>query len=450
MSTASQVKRVFAELTRYPEEILDPEADLEADLGIDSVKRVEIIGRLREVMALPPDLAIPERGLNSISAVSRFIEESLRGSGVAPARALASAPAPAPAPASAPRPAPQDGLSWAERALPPLPPAAAPVVQERPAPRPSLPAAPTVTPAPPPAGGATADSALRAVVLDTLIEVLEEARARLGGASRGAASPQARPAAAAFGQDFRGRVALVTGSGRGFGAALALTLARQGCSVVINSFRSRERGEALAARIRAEGGDALHCWGSVARTDALERIFGEIGNRYGGLDFFVSNASDGVLAPTEQITEEHWDRAFQSNVVALHKGALLARPLMRARGGGRIVAMSSTGAHRVTQFYTCMGPVKAAVESLVRYLAVELGPDNIQVNALAAGPLYGDVLRQFPDSEQLTRYWESRSVTGRLGTEEVIIGPLLSLLAPGSSAITGAVLQVDHGGALRI
>lgn len=382
MSAADQVRRVFADLTRYPEEILDSHADLEADLGIDSVKRMEILGRLREVLALPADLAIPERGLNSIAAVTAFVEQAL---GATSAQVAAQPPAP-------PQPAP---------------------------PRPAPPVAAPPQPAPPPRAWAPPSRA---------------------SAPRAEAAPQG----------LAGRIALVTGSGHGVGAVLAEALAAQGCRVVINSFHSRERGEATAARIREAGGDAIHLWASVVKSDHRERLFGEIGARFGGLDIFVSNASNGLIAPTEQITEQHWEKAWRTNVVALHQGALLARPLMRARGGGKILCISSPGAQSVIEHFSCMGPAKAAMEALVRYLAVDLGPDNIQVNALSAGPVYGELLGKYPDQERLIPFWESRAVAGRIIDADELVTPALHLLSSVSDAITGAVLRVDHGGALRI
>lgn len=441
MSTAAQVRRVFADLTRYPEDILDPGADLEADLGIDSVKRVEIMGRLREALALPAELRLPDRGLNTIGAITQFLDDALRGA-APPAPALAPTPVPVVAPGAA-------GLAWAERVALPAEPAA----RRAPAPTPSP--TPVAVPAPAPAPAAPAPlpppGDLRAVVVDTLIDVLQETRARLDGGPAPRAMPRAAPRAVLSGApDLRGRTALVTGSGHGLGAVLASALARQGCTVVVNSFHSRERGEATAARIRAEGGDAVHIWASVAQAEQRRRLFAEVGERYGGLDIFVSNASNGLIAPTDQITEEHWEKAFRTNVVALHQGALLARPLMRARGGGKILCISSPGAGRVIEHFSCMGSVKAAQESLVRYLAVELGPENIQVNAISAGPLYGELLNKYPNADRLIPYWETRSAVGRLNTEEEIVGPALSLLSPMSDVITGAVLQVDHGGSLRI
>src|SRR5205085_2083682 len=107
-----------------------------------------------------------------------------------------------------------------------------------------------------------------------------------------------------------------------------------------------QRGDETTAEIVAAGGKAVHLWGSVVNPAHLQGIFQEIENRFGGLDFFVSNASNGILAPVAQIRPEDWDRAFRTNVIGLHQAALLAADQMRRRGGGKIVALSSIGAQR--------------------------------------------------------------------------------------------------------
>jgi NAD(P)-dependent dehydrogenase (short-subunit alcohol dehydrogenase family) len=206
---------------------------------------------------------------------------------------------------------------------------------------------------------------------------------------------------------FAGRIALVTGSGHGLGKVIAQQLGGLGATVVVNSFHSRARGEDTAAQINSAGGHAFHVWGSVANSSHLEKIFDEVGERFGSLDYFISNASNGVLARLKDVTPEHWERAFRTSVVALHQGALLAAQLMGRRGGGKIVAISSNGSQRFLDYFGCMGPVKAAVECLVRYLAVELGPENIQVNGVSAGPICGELLEKYPDYDKLRPRWEA-------------------------------------------
>jgi NAD(P)-dependent dehydrogenase (short-subunit alcohol dehydrogenase family) len=251
----------------------------------------------------------------------------------------------------------------------------------------------------------------------------------------------ARPAAPGT---LAGKIALVTGSSRGIGKAVARRLAEEGAQVIVNSFHSRDRGEQTAAEIIARGGKALHVWGSVANPAHLERMFAEVGAKCGGLDYFISNAGAGVFAPLADVTAEHWDRAFRTNVVALHRGAYLAAQLMRRRGGGRIVAVSSVGAHLCFEHFGCIGPVKAAEESLARYLATELAADNIQVNAVSAGPVLGELLDGFPSRPR----WEHVAPRRRLNSAEEVVEAVLFLLT--AAGTNGTVLPVDAGVGLRV
>ena len=245
-------------------------------------------------------------------------------------------------------------------------------------------------------------------------------------------------------------MAFVTGSGHGLGKAIAQLLAESGAEVVVNSFHSRDRGEETAAEIVAAGGKAVHLWGSVAQPEQLKGLFAEIERRHGHLDFFVSNASNGIIAPLDQVTPEQWERAFRTNVVALHQGALHAARLMKPRGGGRIVCLSSPGAHQYIDQFGCMGPIKAALESLTRYLAVDLGSHNIQVNCVSAGPVYGDLLNHYPDHQRLIPYWESITPGQRLGNEQSIARVVRFLLSPESAMMNGSVVLVDGAGSIRV
>ena len=139
-----------------------------------------------------------------------------------------------------------------------------------------------------------------------------------------------------------GRVALVTGSGRGVGRTIVRLLAKRGATVIVNSFHSRELGEQTAAEINAEGGRAVHIWGSVANPDHVDEMFREIDRQF-GLDILVCNASDGRIGSFLELTPEDWDRAFRTNVSGHHRCAVRAAELMRPRGGGSIVTMSRGG-----------------------------------------------------------------------------------------------------------
>lgn len=247
-----------------------------------------------------------------------------------------------------------------------------------------------------------------------------------------------------------GKIALVTGSGHGIGATIAEKLAALGAQVIVNSFHSRQRGEATVERIRQQGGKALHLWGSVAKQDHLEHLFSQIEAQFGGLDFFIHNASNGLIAPLQEIQPNHWEKAFRTNVVGLHQGALMAARLMKPRGGGNIIALSSPGAQRTIEHFGCMGPVKAAVESLVRYLAIDLKPQGIAVNAISAGPVQGELLQKYPDADRLIPQWEQLSLGSELITAEEVTHAVLYLLSPLASKISGSVHLLDGTIALSL
>jgi NAD(P)-dependent dehydrogenase (short-subunit alcohol dehydrogenase family)/acyl carrier protein len=469
---SEMVVAIIAEVTRYPRDILLPEASLEEDLGIDSVKRAEILAVLRSRLELPEPTeadraAAPPRTVGDVVvAVASFL-----GKASAPAH---SAPAPASPAAALPDVLESDEVERAIVADGALDERIVDIIAE-------------VTRYPrdlfkPEADleedlgfnavqRATIFAALRSrlqLVLpdqaplpavrtfgDVLSLVQQLSAATPTAAPRPAASPVARNDHAperqphvAVAKPFTGKVALVTGSGHGLGKAIAAHLAGLGATVVINSFHSRQRGEDTAAEIVAGGGQAVHLWGSVTNAAHLEQIFGEIERRWGGLDFLISNASNGILAPMKDIQPDHWDRAFRTNVVGLHQAALLAAPLMRRRGGGKIVALSSVGAQRYLDYLGCIGVVKAAVESLVRYLAVELGGDNIQVNAVSAGPVYGELMEKYPDLEKLRPRCEALTPRKRLNDEQEVAEAITFLLS--SSGMSGSVLLLDAGGCQRI
>lgn len=240
-----------------------------------------------------------------------------------------------------------------------------------------------------------------------------------------------------------GKVALITGSGHGVGAETARTLAREGCAVIVNSFHSRQRGEDLARELTDEGCEVTHIWASVAQAPQLDRMFGEIRDRYGRLDYFVSNASNGFVGLLHQITPEMWERSYRTNVMGFHRGAILAAELMTR--GGRIITLSSPGARWTFEFFACQGTVKAAVEALARHLAVELAPRNIHVQAVSCGPIHGEQLRSFPDHDKWLPWLEARSAGNKIITETEIARLVLKLLTdPVPAASSGTLIEMDR------
>jgi enoyl-[acyl-carrier protein] reductase III len=240
-----------------------------------------------------------------------------------------------------------------------------------------------------------------------------------------------------------GKVALVTGASRGIGRAIAQKLASAGCDVAVNYYNSAEEAEALCAEIRGMGRHACALQASVGIPDSVEDMFVEFGKHFERLDILVSNAASGVLKPALEMTLKHWRWCLETNALALNLLAQSAVPLMR--DGAGIIAMSSLGASRAMPDYGFIGASKAALESLVRTLAQELGPRRIRVNAVSAGVVDTDALRYFPNREELLANFARRTPAGPVLTPQDVAGAVYLLCLPEAAMITGHTLVVDGG-----
>jgi enoyl-[acyl-carrier protein] reductase III len=240
-----------------------------------------------------------------------------------------------------------------------------------------------------------------------------------------------------------GKVALVTGASRGIGRAIAQKLASAGCDVAVNYYNSAEEAEALCAEIRALGRRAYALQASVGIPDSVDDMFVEFGKDFDHLDILVSNAASGVLKPALEMTLKHWRWCLETNALALNLLAQRSVSLMPA--GARIIAMSSLGASRAMPDYGFIGASKAALESLVRTLAQELGPRQIRVNAVSAGVVDTDALRYFPNREELLANFAHRTPAGPVLTPQNVAGAVYLLCLPEAAMITGHTLVVDGG-----
>jgi len=246
---------------------------------------------------------------------------------------------------------------------------------------------------------------------------------------------------------FAGKIALVTGSGRGIGRGIAEHFATLGSSVVINYFRNRGSAEETAAAVEAAGSEALVVKANVGEIDDIETLFSAIKERFGGLDIFVNNAASGYNKPAMEQRPKSWDWVMNINARAFLFAAQQAVPLMEARGGGSIVAISSPGAQRVIEDYVMVGTSKAALDALTRYLAVELAPMNIRVNGISPGVVETDILQhfqQFATEGFLDRVVEN-TPAGRLVTAEDVANVVAFLCSPQAEMIRGQIIQVDGG-----
>jgi enoyl-[acyl-carrier protein] reductase III len=240
-----------------------------------------------------------------------------------------------------------------------------------------------------------------------------------------------------------GKVALVTGAARGIGRAIALELGAAGCDVIANYYSSHAEAESLCAELSAMGRRAVAPQANVADPASVDEMFAAFRDSFPRLDIVVSNAASGVLRPAAELTLKHWRWCLETNALAFHLLAQRAAPLMPA--GGRIVALSSLGASRALPDYAFVGASKAALESLVRSWASELGPRRILVNTVSAGLVDTDALAAFPGRAAMLSEFARRTPLSRPLAPADVARAVYLLCLPQSDAITGQSIVVDGG-----
>jgi enoyl-[acyl-carrier protein] reductase III len=249
---------------------------------------------------------------------------------------------------------------------------------------------------------------------------------------------------------FENQLALVTGSGRGIGRAIALRLAAGGADIVVNFFRNRGPAEATAEAVRALGRRALVVKADVGVAAGIETLFAAVEEEFGVLDILINNAASGYNRPVMFQKIKGWDWTLNINARAALFCSQRAAPLMQRRGGGHIVSISSPGSFRVLPEYVVVGASKAALEALTRYLAVELAPFNINANAVSPGVVDTEALTHFSALQERDLNAESRKSipAGRLVTPEDVAGVVAFLCSPAAQMIRGQTILIDGGYAL--
>ncbi|HAY85896.1 MAG TPA: enoyl-[acyl-carrier-protein] reductase FabL [Chloroflexi bacterium] len=248
-------------------------------------------------------------------------------------------------------------------------------------------------------------------------------------------------------QTFKDKTVLITGSGRGIGRGIALHFARMGADVVVNFFRNRKPAEETAAEIEKLGRKALVVKANVGDIEAIQDLFTQTKETFGGLDIFVSNAASGYNRPVMEQKVKGWDWTMDINARAFLFASQQAVALMETRGGGHIIAITSPGGERVMPEYVIVGASKAALNALTRYMAVELAEKNIRVNAVSPGVVATDVIQYFEtlSEEGVLEKIAAATPAGRLITPEDVAGVVAFLCSPEAEMIRGQVITVDGG-----
>jgi len=239
------------------------------------------------------------------------------------------------------------------------------------------------------------------------------------------------------------KVAMVTGSSRGLGKAIAIELAKKGYDIVVNYARSRSAAEETVKEIEALGRRAIMIRANVGDVKKLRVMFEQVKEEFGRLDVFVSNAASGVLRPIMELEETHWDWTMNINAKAMLFGAQEAAKLMDK--GGKIIGVSSLGSIRYLENYTTVGVSKAAIESITRYLAVELAPMGIAVNTVSGGALDTEALKHFPNREELLEDARVNTPAGRMVEIDDMVKTTMFLISDDSDMIRGQTIIVDGG-----
>jgi enoyl-[acyl-carrier protein] reductase III len=238
---------------------------------------------------------------------------------------------------------------------------------------------------------------------------------------------------------FDGKAVLVTGGSRGIGREIARRFAELGAArVAIGYLRNDRAAEEAAGEIEALGAEAVLVRGNVSSAKVAEQVAA-----LGPLDVLVHNAATGVARSALETEDKHFDWTMAANARALLALARAAVPAMPS--GASIVALSSLGSQRVLDNYVLVGASKAALEAIVRHLAVELAPRGIRVNAVSAGVVETAALDAFPNREQMLSWSLARTPAGRLVEPGDIAGAVCFLCSPDAEMIRGQTVLVDGG-----
>jgi 3-oxoacyl-[acyl-carrier protein] reductase len=244
-------------------------------------------------------------------------------------------------------------------------------------------------------------------------------------------------------QKLTGKVAVVTGASKGIGASIAQHLAAEGASVVVNYASSKAGADKVVDAIVAAGGKAIAVQGDVSKQADITRLFAETKSAYGKVDVLVNNAGVYAFAPLEEITEEHFRRHFDINVLGLLLTTKEAVKLFPAEGGS-IINISSTVSRFAVPGSAVYSATKGAVDTITRVLAKELGPKQIRVNSVNPGMVETEGAVDFVNSD-FRKQLEAQTPLGRIGQPQDIAGAVVFLASSDSAWLTAESLFISGG-----
>jgi 3-oxoacyl-[acyl-carrier protein] reductase len=243
----------------------------------------------------------------------------------------------------------------------------------------------------------------------------------------------------------KGKVAVVTGASKGIGAAIAKELAAEGAAVVVNYSSSKADGEKVVKAITTQGGKAVAVQANLAKPEEVEGLFAKSKKAFGRLDILVNNAGIYEFSPLEKVTEEHYHKHFNLNVLGLLLASQAAAKQFGAAGGS-IINMSSVVSTLAIPESAVYSGTKGAVDAITRALASELGPRGIRVNAIRPGMVETEGTRSAGIAESdMRKQVEAQTPLRRIGQPQDIAGAAVFLASDDSSWITGETFVISGG-----
>lgn len=242
--------------------------------------------------------------------------------------------------------------------------------------------------------------------------------------------------------DFLGRTTLITGGSRGIGKAIALEFARRGSNIIFNYLKDHESAQKTEQELNSLGVECLKIKAHLGDPNKIQELFKEISEKFGTLDFLINNAASGVQRDAKNLTPKHWDWTMDINARAPWLCSIEASKLMA--NGGSIINISSEGSRSVLPYYIAVGASKAALESITRYLAIELADQNINVNAVSGGYVETGALDSFPNKEEMLEAGKNNPSNKILEVED-IAKVTAFLCTKDAEMIRGQIIVVDGG-----